>query len=157
MHKWLLAVYKQKFIHPLPKLQGGVVIGGVAVETEFVDCYKYSVVDLQIIMCIRRHVTLVYPLYPPLFAFQLETVSKWRACWPYWCELGGGGEYCFIYFGKPFMNVRVQQEPVQQIGHYNWRANTSCTEIKILTGKYDIRKKYLFWCPMQPPSVCRFK
>ena len=67
----VLYVYKcfQKFTHP-PKLQGGVAIGGVAVEAEFFHCYKYSVVDLQIIMCIRRHVTLVYPIYPPLFAFQ---------------------------------------------------------------------------------------
>ena len=63
---------KQTEIDPTPKLKGGVAIGGVAVETEFVYCYKYSVVDMQIIMCIRRHVTLVYPIYPPLFAFQLE-------------------------------------------------------------------------------------
>ena len=56
----------------IPKLQGGVAIGGVAVEAEFVHCCKYSVVDLQIIMCIKRHVTLVYPIYPPLFAFQSE-------------------------------------------------------------------------------------
>ena len=63
--------------------------------------------DLQIIMCIRRHVTLIYPIYPPLFAFQLETVSKRAVCWPYWYERGGGGEHCFVYFGKPFMNIRV--------------------------------------------------
>ena len=63
---------KQTQIHPHPKLQGGVAIGGVAVEAEFVHCYKYSVVDLQIIMYIRRHVTLVYPIYPSLFAFQSE-------------------------------------------------------------------------------------
>ena len=64
---------KQTEIHPPHKLQGGV-----AVEAEFVHCYKYSVVDLQIIMCIRRNVTLVYPISPSLFAFQLyvETVSK---------------------------------------------------------------------------------
>ena len=67
---------KQTEIHSPPKLQGGVAIGGVAVEAEFVHCYKYSVVDLQIVMCIRRHVTLIYLIYPPLFAFQLETVSK---------------------------------------------------------------------------------
>ena len=41
---------KQTEIHPPPKLQGGVVIGGVAVEAEFVHRYKYSVVDLQNIM-----------------------------------------------------------------------------------------------------------
>ena len=46
------------------------MVGEVVVETEFVHCYKYSVVDLQIIMCIRKHVTLVYTIYPPLFAFQ---------------------------------------------------------------------------------------
>ena len=68
MHKWLPAVNKQKT--PPPMLQGGVAIGGEVVETEFVHCYKYSVVDLQIIMCIRSHVTLVYSIYPPLFAFQ---------------------------------------------------------------------------------------
>ena len=62
----------QTEIHPPPKLQGGVAIGGVAVEAEFVHCYKYSVVDLQIIMCIRRHVTLVYPIYPSLFAFYAQ-------------------------------------------------------------------------------------
>ena len=61
---------KQTEIHP-PKLRGEVAIGGVAVEGEFVHSYKYSVVDLQI-MCIRMHVTLVYPMYPPLFAFQPE-------------------------------------------------------------------------------------
>ena len=27
----------------------------------------------------------------------------------------------------------------------------------MLIGKYDIREKYLFWCPVQPPLVCRFK
>ena len=70
MHKWLPAVNKQKFTRP--KLQGGVAIGGVAVEAGFVHCNKYSVADLQIIMCIRMHVTLGYPLYPPLFAFQSE-------------------------------------------------------------------------------------
>ena len=53
-------------------LQVTVAIGGVAVQAEFVHCCKYSVVDLQIIMCIRRHVTLVYPIYPPLFTFQPE-------------------------------------------------------------------------------------
>ena len=63
---------KQTEIHPPRKQQGEVATGGVAVEAEFVHCYKYSVVDLQIIMCIRRHVTLVYPIYPPLFAFQVE-------------------------------------------------------------------------------------
>ena len=57
---------------PPPKLQGRVVMGGLAVEAEFVHCYKYSVVDLQIIMCTRMHVTLVYQMYPPLFAFQPE-------------------------------------------------------------------------------------
>ena len=49
MHKWLPAVNKQKFTHPTPKLRGGVAIGGEVVETEFVHCYNYSVVDLQII------------------------------------------------------------------------------------------------------------
>ena len=39
---------------------------------EFVHCYKYSEVDLPIIMCIRMGVALVYPIYPPLFAFQRE-------------------------------------------------------------------------------------
>ena len=67
MHKCLPAVNKQKFTPPV-----GVAIGGVVVEAEFVHCYKYSVVNLQIIMCIRRHITLVYPIYPPLFAFQTE-------------------------------------------------------------------------------------
>ena len=101
---------KQTEIHPPPKLQGEVAIGGIAVETEFVHCYKYSVVDLQIIMCIRMHVTLVYPIYPPLFAFEPETVSKWAVCWPYWYERGGGSEHCFVYFGKPFMNMRVRDK-----------------------------------------------
>ena len=50
---------KQTEIHPPHKQQGGVAIGGVELEAEFVHCYKYSVVDLQIIMCIGRHVTLV--------------------------------------------------------------------------------------------------
>ena len=63
--------------------------------------------DLQIIVCIRRHVTLVYPIYPSLFAFQSEhnleascllTLLVWARMW---------GEHCFVYFGKPFMNVRV--------------------------------------------------
>ena len=58
---------KKTEIYPPSKLQGGL-----AVEAEFGHCYKYSVVDLQIIMCIRMHVTLVYPMYPPLFAFQPE-------------------------------------------------------------------------------------
>ena len=93
---------RQTEIHPPPKLQGGV-----AVEAEFVHCYKYSVVHLQIIMCIRRHVTLVYSIYPPLFAFQPEhrlevscllILLVWARVW---------GEHCFVYFGKPFMNVRV--------------------------------------------------
>ena len=80
---------KQTEIHP-PKLQGWVEIGGIAVEAEFVHCYKYSVVDLQFIMCMRRNFTLVYPIYPPLFVFQLESVSEWTVCWPYWCEREGG-------------------------------------------------------------------
>ena len=71
MHKWLPAK-KRTEIHPPPKLQVGVAIGGVVVEAEFVHCYKYSVVDLHIIVCIRRHVTLVYPIYPPLFAFHAQ-------------------------------------------------------------------------------------
>ena len=25
------------------------------------------------------------------------------------------------------------------------------------TGKYDIREKYLLWCPVQPPLVSQFK
>ena len=59
-------------------------------------------------MRIRRHVTLVYPIYPPLFAFQAQnTVSKRAVCRPYWCELGGGVNIVFVYFGKPFMKVRV--------------------------------------------------
>ena len=70
VHKWLPEINKQKFTHP--KLQRGVAIGGVAIEAEFVHCCKYPVVDLQIIVCIRRHVTLVYPIYPSLFAFQSE-------------------------------------------------------------------------------------
>ena len=99
---------KQTEIHPTSKLQGGVAIGGVTVEAEFVHCYKYSVLDLQITMCIRRHVTLVYPIYPPLFAFQSEhnleascllTLLVWARRW---------GEHCFVYFGKPSMNVREQ-------------------------------------------------
>ena len=58
-------------------------------------------------MWIRRHVTLVYPIYPPLFAFHaqhspeascLQTLLAWTRRW---------GEYCFVYFGKPFMNVRI--------------------------------------------------
>ena len=65
IHKWLPAVNRNS--PPPPKLQGGV-----AVEAESVHCYKYCVVDLQIIMYIRRHVTLVYPIYLPLFAFQPE-------------------------------------------------------------------------------------
>ena len=69
----MASLNKQTEIHPPPKLQGGVAIGGVAVEAEFVHCYKiYSVVDLHIIMFIRRYVTLVYPIYPSLFAFQSE-------------------------------------------------------------------------------------
>ena len=64
-------------------------------------------VDLQIIVCIRRCVILVYPIYSPLFAIQPETVSKRPVCWPYWYELEGGGEHCFVYIEKPFMNVRV--------------------------------------------------
>ena len=82
---------KQTGIHPPPKLNGGV-----AVEAEFVHCYKYSVVDLQIIMCITMHVTLVYPVYPLLFAFQPEhrleascllTLLLWTWRW---------GEHCFV-------------------------------------------------------------
>ena len=84
---------KQTEIHPSPKLQGGV-----AVDTDFVHCYKYSKVDLQIIVCIRRHGTLVYPIYPPLFAFQSEhnleascllTLLVWARRW---------GEHCFCLF-----------------------------------------------------------
>ena len=63
---------KQTEIHPPHKQQGGLAIGGVAVEADFVHCYKFSVLDLLIFMCIRRHVTLVYPIYPSLFAFQSE-------------------------------------------------------------------------------------
>ena len=55
---------KQTEIHLPPKLQAQVVV-----EAEFVHCYKYSVVDLQIIMFIRKHVTLIYPILP-LFALQ---------------------------------------------------------------------------------------
>ena len=82
---------------PTPKLEGGLAIGGIVVEAEFVHCYKYSVVDLQIIMCIRRHVTLVCPIYPPLFAFQPEhrlevscllTLLVWARGW---------GEHCFFF------------------------------------------------------------
>ena len=58
--------FRNKQIHSPRKLQGEVVV-----EAESVHCYKYSVVDLKI-MCIKRHVTLVYPIYPPLFAFQSE-------------------------------------------------------------------------------------
>ena len=98
---------KQTEIHPPPKLQGGVEIGGVAVEAEFVHCYKYSVVDLQIIICIRMHVTLVYPIYPPVFAFQPEH-SLEVSClltllvWTWWWS-----EHCFVYVGKPFMSVCI--------------------------------------------------
>ena len=76
MYKWLPEVNKQGGVTiggvAAPKLQGGVAIGGVAVEAEFVHCYKYSVVDLPIILCIRKSVTLFHPIYPPLFAFQPE-------------------------------------------------------------------------------------
>ena len=75
VHKWLPEIKKQKFTHSQATRRvsiGGLAIGGVAVEAEFVHCYKYSVVDLQINMCIRRHVTLVYQIYPSLFAFQSE-------------------------------------------------------------------------------------
>ena len=89
MHKWLPAVNKQKFTHP--KLQGGLAIGGVVVKTEFVHCYKYSVVDLQFIICIIRHVTLVYPIYPPLLAFHAQH-SLEASCLQtlLTCERGGG-------------------------------------------------------------------
>ena len=93
---------KQTEIHPPTppprKLQGSYL--GVAVVAEFVHCYKYSVVDLLIIMCIRRHVTLVYPIYSPLFAFQPEhnleascllILLVWGLRW---------GEHCFVYFAK---------------------------------------------------------
>ena len=63
---------KQTEIHPPLKLQVGIAIEGVGVEAEFVHCYKYPVVGLQIIKCFRRHVILVYHIYPPLFAFQTE-------------------------------------------------------------------------------------
>ena len=74
---------KQTEIHPPPQ-------GGVAVEAELVHCYKYSVVDLQIIMIIRRHVTLVYPIYPPLFAFQPQHSLEESCLMTYWYERGGG-------------------------------------------------------------------
>ena len=71
-------------------------IGGVAVEAEFVHCYKYSAVDPQIILCIRWHVTVVYPIYPSLFTFQPEhslevsslltlLVWIWRWRWTLFC------------------------------------------------------------------------
>ena len=98
---------KQTEINPPPKLQGGVAIGGVALDAEFVYCYKHSMVDLQIV-CIRRHVTLVYSIYPPLFAFQPEQSRSELSADLTGMSVEGGGEHCFVYFGKPFMNVRVQ-------------------------------------------------
>ena len=103
---------KQEEIHLHPKLQEMVAIGWVAVEAEFVHCYKYSVVYLQIIMCIRMHVTLFYPMYPPLCEFQPEH-SLEASClltllvWPWRWD-----EHCFVYVGKPFMNVRTNLSDV---------------------------------------------
>ena len=76
-------------------------------------------------MCIRRHVTLVYPLYPSLFTFQSEhnleascllTLLVWARRW---------GEHCFVYFGKSFMNVRVPQ-------HLH---STYCSELQFTINK----------------------
>ena len=51
---------KQTEIHPPPQAARRGSDRRGKVEAEFVNCYKYSVVDLQIIVCIRRHVTLVH-------------------------------------------------------------------------------------------------
>ena len=50
----------------IPKLQGGVAIGGVAVEAEFVHCCNYAVVDLQVIVCIIFNVRVVSDVTPAL-------------------------------------------------------------------------------------------
>ena len=69
-------------------------------------------------MWIRRHVTLIYPIYPSLFAFHaqhsleascLQTLLVWTWRW---------GEYCFVYFGKPIMNVRVHGSANPSLGSY---------------------------------------
>ena len=42
------------------------------------------------------------------FHFTHNTVSKLAVCSRhYWCERGGGVNIVFVYFGKPFMKVRV--------------------------------------------------
>ena len=89
MHKWLPVVNKQKFTPPRQVTKRGSDRRSSGV-TEFVHCYIYSVVDLQTIMWIRMHVTLVYPIYPPPFAFHaqhsleancLQTLLVWTWRW----------------------------------------------------------------------------
>ena len=72
------------------------------VDAEFVHCYTYSVMDLQIIMFITRQVILVYPIYPPLFAFQPENSLEVSCLLTLLVSVRGWGEHCFVYFGKPY-------------------------------------------------------
>ena len=58
-------------------------------------------------MYIRMDVTLVYPIYPPLFAFQPKQSLEASCLLPLLVWARGWGEHCFVYFGKPLMNMRV--------------------------------------------------
>ena len=100
MHKWLPAVNKQ--IHQ-PLLVAWRGSGRGRVCSLLYILYGGS----ENYYVIRRHVTLVYSIYPPLFAFQSEhsleascllTLLLWARRW---------GEHYFVYSGKLFMNVRV--------------------------------------------------
>ena len=50
--------------------------------------------------------------------FTHNTVSQRAVCRPYWCECGCGENIVFVYFGKPFMKVRVHGSANHSLGSY---------------------------------------
>ena len=89
MNKWLPAVNKQKLTQP-PKPQGGVAIGGVAVEAEFV-IYINILWWICRLLCVSEGMLHWFTYYiHRCLHFKQNTVSKWAVCWPYWYDRGGG-------------------------------------------------------------------
>ena len=105
LHKWLPEVNKQKFTPPATSRVSDRRGSG-----------RGRVCSLMKIICggsaeyyvnQKACYTGLHNISSTVLHFTHNTVSKRAVCRPHWCERGGGVNIVYVYFGKPFMKVRV--------------------------------------------------